>query len=207
MKGRIASMIWQSRDTLYLIIRLEEELPLEGTQFIKLTYRGVTRAYTCCNPGPSDTLELFIRLKEGGKMSGLLESARPGEEVEVEGPFTEARIEGERLLLLAGGSGLAAFMSLLRRNELGGGRDIALFVSAHRMVEVGFPGELLRMKNTKVVITLTREKGEFEHGHLSREMVEKHTDLDRTIYICGPRGFSSALKEQFEDRKPHVLSW
>ena len=206
MNGKIASVIWQAKNTLYLLIRLEQEMSISPGTFVNLTYKGTTRSYTCCNFQPTDTLELFIKLKEGGEMSGKLESAMVGEPVEVEGPFREPPVEGKRLLLIAGGSGLAAFIPYVRENELRGERDIVLFVSSKRLVEVGFLGELLRLQKSRAVITLTREEAEgFEHGHITREMVEKYTDLNREVYACGSKAFAEAMAKQFEGAQ--VFSW
>lgn len=208
-KGKIASLIWQAKNTLYMIVQLKEPMELVIGKFVKLKYKDVERAYTVCNQEKTDMLEIFIKLKEGGKMSENFKMARVGDEMEVIGPFKEVEFKTKKVLAIAGGSGMAAFISLLRENEKTRERKIMAFISAKRLIEVGFLGELLRLKKSKVIITLTREKVEgFESGRIDKKMIEKYVKPeDYTIFVCGPKNFTKAIGDMLKEYKPHLMMW
>ena len=209
LKGEIASLIWQSPNTLYLNVKLEKSMELKIGKFVKLKYQGIERAYTICNQKKTDLLEIFIKLKEGGKMSEKLKTAKVGETMDVTGPFTEVEFKTKKILALGGGSGMAAFIALLRENEIKGDRDIVAFFSAKKLVEVGFLEELLNLKKSKVIVTLTQEKVErYEHGRINREMVEKYADPSKySIFVCGPKPFTVACGDMLKEFKPHLMMW
>ncbi len=209
VKGRFAELKWLSDESLEARVKLEKPMQFAPGQFINLLYRGTERSYTVCNHRPGNLLEMFIRMKPGGEMSGKLKGARVGDPVEVKGPFVEARFEEKKLLCLSGGSGMAAFVALVRAVEEGLDKEVVLFISARRLAEVGFREELERLRRSRVVITLTREEREGYHsGRINRELVEQHVDpAGYAIYICGPEPFTLALGEALKEFKPHLLRW
>ncbi|MBR9689969.1 MAG: hypothetical protein GOV01_03680 [Candidatus Altiarchaeota archaeon] len=208
-KGKIESLIWQHHNILYMIIKLEKKMNLEIGRFIKLNYKGVERSYTVCNFGNTDVLELFIKMKEGGEMSQKFEISEVGDEVSVTGPFKEADFSGKKIIGIGGGSGMAAFISLIRDAEKKKDRDVVMFVSSKKLVEVGFLGELQKLKHSKAIITLTKEKSEgCESGRITKEMIIRHIDpKDYQIFICGPKSFTVAIGEILKEYKPHLMMW
>ncbi|MBR9680374.1 MAG: FAD-dependent oxidoreductase [Candidatus Altiarchaeota archaeon] len=209
LKGEIASLVWQSPNTLYLNVKLEKPIELEVGKFVKLKYKEIERAYTICNQEKTNLLEIFIKLKEGGKMSEALKTAKVGDKMDVTGPFTEVEFKTNKILALGGGSGMAAFIALLRENEIKGDRKIVAFFSAKKLVEIGFLEELLNLKKSKVIITLTQEKVEgHEHGRINREMVEKYVDPSKySVFACGPKPFTIACGDMLKEFKPHLMMW
>jgi len=78
------------------------------------------RAYSIASP-PGDTaaLELAVEHLEDGEVSGWFhEVAAPGDRVELRGPFAEHFVlrddDAGAVLMLAGGSGVAPFLSMIR---------------------------------------------------------------------------------------------
>lgn len=210
IKGIVANVHWQADNTLVLKVKLEKKMDFEIGQFIQLTYKDVTRNYSCCNFGEGNMLEMLIRVKPGGKMSGLLADMKAGEEVAVEGLFKEADFSKDKLLCIAGGSGQAAFMSLIRAVEEGAvDKDVVLFISSRKLEKVGFLEELRMLKKSKAVITLTRENREgCEEGRITLDMIKKHVDPEGyAIFICGPEEFTKSLGETLKEYKPHMMSW
>ena len=210
LNGIVANVDWQSENTLILRIKLEKLLDFKPGQFINMTYHGVTRSHSVCNFEKGNLLELLVKMKPGGKMSELLKEMKAGEEVKVEGPFNEADFSGDKLLCLAGGSGQAAFMSLVRAVEDGKlKKDVVALFSSRRLSDIGFLNEIQNLKKVKVVITLTRDSNkDYEEGRISREMVDKYAKpKNYKLLICGPEGFTKAMGEMFKEFEPHLMSW
>ena len=121
----------------------------------------------------------------------------------------------KKAVFLAGGTGLAPFMSMLRHIKLtNAGTDAILMYSVKYPTEVILKDELVRLSSelkTKLVVTVTRPQSDpqappplqqlpdqfNETGHIDANMISKYCkDLgERTFYICGPLKFVQALKQ------------
>ena len=209
VKGTIAELNWLSEESLEVKVALEQEMEFGPGQFINLTFRGTTRSFTVCNHRPGDRLELFIRMKPDGEISGKLKTAKVGEDVEIKGPFPEAKLDDKKLLCIGGGSGMAAFVALVRAVEEGLDKEVVLFISARRLAEVGFREELESLKRSRVIITLTREEREgYANGRINKEFIENHVNpADYSIFVCGPEKFTLAIGETLKEFKPHLMRW
>ena len=113
--------------------------------------------------------------------------------------------EDRKVLFIAGGTGLAPFMSMLKYiRKLKSGTDVVLLYS------IRFPNEIIRKEELeqlekdigmKMVITVTRQENSEgwngEKGHIDDAMISKYTPdiMDRTTYICGPLPFVKAMKD------------
>jgi ferredoxin-NADP reductase/ferredoxin len=120
--GTIAELEPAARDTLRLVVQLDPAASqFEPGQFVDLEIPGrdVRRSYSMANTGNWDgRLEFFIRLRPGGLFSSYLrDEARVGDELTVRGPQGAfgLRETGMRpRLFIAGGSGLAPLLSMVR---------------------------------------------------------------------------------------------
>ena len=78
---------------------------------------GAKRSFSMANLPGSDEIELIIKRYPGGRLSGLLEgSISPGDTIGYTGPYgsLHARDSERPILMIAGGSGMAPILSLLR---------------------------------------------------------------------------------------------
>jgi len=98
----------------------QDPLDYEPGQYVRLTLPGpgVSRDYSMANlPTRERQLEFLIRVLPGGAFSGYVaDRARPGELVDIEGPFGRfwLRREAPPPVFVAGGTGVAPIMSMLR---------------------------------------------------------------------------------------------
>jgi benzoate/toluate 1,2-dioxygenase reductase component len=78
---------------------------------------GETRSYSFASAPGDDRLAFLIRDIPGGKMSGFIRAAEPGAAVEFTGPSGSFYLRDvtRPVLFLAGGTGLAPFLSMLRQ--------------------------------------------------------------------------------------------
>ncbi len=110
-----------------------------------------------------------------------------------------------KVAFIAGGTGLAPFISMLRHiKSTKSESDNILFYSARFATEIISREELesyTREIGTKLVITVTRPQPNDgwtgQTGHINAEMVKQYAPdfLERTFYICGPLEFVKAVKD------------
>jgi ferredoxin-NADP reductase len=164
------------------------------------------RSYSIASAPELGALELTVERLDDGEVSPyLVDEVRPGDELELRGPiggyFTWRVEDGGPLVLIAGGSGLAPLMAMLRhRATQGSDVDARLLVSARHEEDLLFADELaaLAAGGLDVRITLTRERPPGWQGLVGRVDEPMLTELGpgaaegpRT-YVCGPTGFVEA---------------
>jgi ferredoxin-NADP reductase len=167
----------------------------------------ISRAFSIASSPTASYLEFFISMVHG-RFTSHLDAAKVGDTYYITGPYGQFRFTPEKdkkVLFLAGGTGLAPFMSMLRQiKDMQSDNDIVLIYS------VKFPTEIIRKQELeelekilklKVIITVTRpQEGDGwngETGHINAEMIKKYApDVNgRTIYVCGPLGCVNAMKD------------
>jgi ferredoxin-NADP reductase len=153
------------------------------------------RSYSLSS-APGDPAAVTVERIEGGEVSPyLVDEAQPGDELELRGPvggwFVWTADRGGPLQLIAGGSGLAPLMSMLRHQRRSGSdAEVRLLLSARGPQDVLFAGEL-----ADPVITYTRETPPGWTGYarrVDREMLAEVAFPPPTrpwIFVCGPTGF------------------
>ncbi len=162
------------------------------------------RSYSITSPPEVREISLAVERLEEGEVSPYLASeVRPGDRFELRGPiggyFVWTVEKGGPLVLIAGGSGIAPLMSMLRHRAVQKAKFPAtLLYSARRYEEIIFREELDRMAasdpNLQVAYTLTREQPASWHGgnkRIDRDSLMTFVPApgDRPqIYVCGPSG-------------------
>jgi ferredoxin-NADP reductase len=145
--------------------------------------------------GPAVTVE---RIDDGEVSPYLVDEAQRGDALEVRGPvggwFVWNAADGGPLQLIAGGSGLAPLMSMLRhRQRSGSDAEARLLLSARRPEDVLFADELPGL-GIEPVITYTRESPPGWTGYARRvdrallEEVVFPPERGPRIFVCGPTG-------------------
>jgi ferredoxin-NADP reductase len=162
------------------------------------------RSYSIAS-GPEDHhLVLTVERLDDGEVSPyLVGELRPGDELELRGPiggyFVWRQSMTGPLLLVAGGSGIVPFRSILRhRAAVNSDVAVRLLYSARTLEDVIYREELETQAagdGVDVRFALTREWPEDWSGHRGRidgavleEVGWPAAELPLT-YICGPSGF------------------
>jgi len=134
--------------------------------------------------------------------------AKIGDVFFLRGPNGQFRFDpsvDKKVIFIAGGTGLAPFISMLRHIKVTDSKsDVILIYSTKYPTEVISKDELNSYASdlgTKIIITVTRPKeGDGwtgRTGHIDAQML-KDTAPDiseRTMYICGPLAFVKAVKD------------
>lgn len=169
------------------------------------------RSYSIASAPEAPRLALTIeRLEEGEVSPYLTEEARPGDAIELRGPiggyFTWTAADGGPLVLVAGGSGIAPLMAMLRhRAAIDSHVPATLLYSSRSWDEIIFRDELARMAAAdpalRVVHTLTRSQPVGWTGFRRRidaamlDEVAGKPPLGAIAFVCGP----TALVERAAD--------
>jgi len=163
------------------------------------------RSYSIASPPEDDLLTLTVERVDDGEVSPyLVDDLRAGDQFELRGPigryFVWTVATHGPLWLIAGGSGIAPLMAMLRHRARRKVRARALLLYSSRSLDdIIYREELDRMArgdpDLRVVNTLTRKQPERWTGHRGRINRALLADAgfpprqDPKIYVCGPTSF------------------
>jgi len=173
------------------------------------------RSYSLASPADDARLEITVERLEDGEVSPyLVDVLQPGDRLELRGPiggyFVWEPGRGGPLLLLAGGSGVAPLMAMIRARIRAGSTEVVrLLVSSRSWDDVIFRNELERIDQeidgVEVVHALTRSQPEGWKGfdrRVDRDMVAEvawATHERPLCYVCGPTGFVETAARSLAD--------
>ena len=162
------------------------------------------RSYSIASAPEEAHLVLTVERLDDGEVSPyLVDELQPGDELELRGPIGgyfvwEAPLGGP-LLLVAGGSGVVPFRSILRHyRAIESSVPVRLLYSARSLAEVIYREELMEIaaeEGIDVRFTLTREQPQGWHGYgrrIDRELLDEvdWPPSERPlVYVCGPTAF------------------
>ena len=161
------------------------------------------RSYSIASAPEDDQLVLTVERLEDGEVSPYLtDELRPGDELELRGPiggyFVWEASTGGPLLLVAGGSGVVPFRSMLRHRAAAVSTVPArLLYSARTLDDVIYRDELAQLADDDVEVrfTLTRAWPEGWQGYrrrIDRRLLEEVAwprEEQPLVYVCGPTPF------------------
>ncbi|QGK69248.1 1,6-dihydroxycyclohexa-2,4-diene-1-carboxylate dehydrogenase [Allosaccharopolyspora coralli] len=186
-----------------------DELAYLPGQYVNIAVPGTdeSRSYSFSNAPDEHTLTFLVKLSPGGVMSTYLtERARVGDEISFTGPHGSFFLrETERpALLVAGGTGLAPIMSILRKL-----RADNTTRPVHVLYGVSTDEDLVELDT---VDGLTSEIGAVGWEHCVADpqssaankgfvtsllRAEQVYDGDVDVYLCGPPPMVEAVREHF----------
>ena len=158
------------------------------------------RSYSIASAPEGSRVELTVERLDDGEVSPYLAGElRPGDQIELRGPvggyFVWEPGQGGPLLLVAGGSGVAPLMAMIRtRAASGSDAETCLLLSSRGWDEIIYRNELERLcgGGLRVVHTLTRSQPPGWSGYARRIDAEMLADVGPPpaerprIYVCGP---------------------
>ena len=116
--AEVAAVETVAAETLRLELQVPGALAFEPGQYVRIQPAGAGfhRSYSMANVPGTDRLQFFVRLVAGGAFSQWLAGARPGDRVELSAPHGTFFLRDEQRprLFVAGGTGVAPFLSMLR---------------------------------------------------------------------------------------------
>jgi phenol hydroxylase P5 protein len=120
--GTVTELRDIARETRLVRIELDGPMTFAPGQYVSITVpgRGVTRTYSMANPPAQDTtIELNVRRTSGGAASDgwVFSTLAVGDRVELSGPYGRFVLHPARpepAIMIAGGTGLAPILSMIR---------------------------------------------------------------------------------------------
>lgn len=198
-----------SETSFGLRVKLAKPINFLPGQYVNLTVPGTDkhRSYSFSSAPGSQEGTFLIRNLPGGVMSTYLgEQAKPGDALTATGPmgaFYLRPVERPQLWL-AGGTGLAPFLSMLEQvAEQGSEQPIVLYYAVTRaadLVELDRVKELAEKIGNVSVITILaaaeddHDRKGFVTDHLTAEDLN---DGDCDVYLCGPPPMVDAVRAHF----------
>jgi ferredoxin-NADP reductase len=164
------------------------------------------RSYSIAS-APGEPVALTVERLEDGEVSPYLtEELRAGDQIEIRGPIGgyfvwDGDDETTPLLLVAGGSGVVPFRSILRRRlDLDGTAPVRLLYSARSVPDIIYKRELDQQPaGVEVIYTLTRQQPAGWTGRSGRVnktmLAEVAWDPGQAplAFVCGPTPFVEAV--------------
>jgi ferredoxin-NADP reductase len=163
------------------------------------------RSYSIASAPGEPVMITVERLDDGEVSPYLTEELRAGDEIEIRGPiggyFVWDAADPAPVLLIAGGSGVVPFRSMLRHRErTGATAPVRLLYSARSLPDVIYRAELDKApEGVEVIYTLTRQQPPEWTGHRGRVNaallgeVAWPADRQPASYVCGPTPFVEAV--------------
>lgn len=212
--GRMARVEQLSEDSIELAVDLDDdtELTFLPGQYINIQVPGSeeTRSYSFSSRPGDKCASFLIRNVPDGLMSGYLTgAAKPGERLTMTGPLGSFYLREVKrpLLMLAGGTGLAPFLSMLKLlEEKGCDQPVHMIYGVSRddhLVKLSeleiFAETLPEFSYTTVVADEASQhprKGYVTH-HMAPEVLH---DGDVDVYLCGPPPMVDAVLKHFREQ-------
>ncbi|SFH32231.1 benzoate 1,2-dioxygenase electron transfer component BenC [Modicisalibacter xianhensis] len=214
LTGQVARVEQLSEDSIELTVDLDDEADLTFLpgQYINIKVPGSeeTRSYSFSSR-PGDTCASFlIRNVPDGLMSGYLTgAAKPGDSLTMTGPLGSFYLrEAKRpLLMLAGGTGLAPFLSMLELLvEKGSDQPIHMIYGVSRddhLVKLEALDDFAERLPGFSYTTVVADEGS---DHPRKGYVTHHMDADVLydgevdVYLCGPPPMVDAVLKHFREQ-------
>jgi benzoate/toluate 1,2-dioxygenase reductase subunit len=170
---------------------------------------GQHRSYSFSSAPGETKISFLIKKIPGGVMSTWLEAAKPGDKLDLQGPLGSFYLRDVQrpLLFLAGGTGLAPFLSMLevlaRSNSQ---QHVHLIYGVTRdldLVQVeAIDAYVARLPNFSYATVVA----DAASNHPRKGWVTQHipanalNDGDVDVYLCGPPPMVDAVRKYFDDQ-------
>jgi NAD(P)H-flavin reductase/ferredoxin len=177
-------------------------------QFVNVEVPGTdgVRAFSMANPpSASSEIELIVRIFPGGKFGEYLKYAKRGQAVRVSGPVgsLKMRLSYRKILMVAGGSGMAPMLSMLtdlaQKNDR---RPATIFFGARTCEELYYTDRLKALCDLSAhaeFVPVVEDAGEGwdgERGLVTDAIARRMGSLrGYDAYLCGPPPMVEAARE------------
>lgn len=169
---------------------------------------GDHRSYSFSTAPGDRSLGFLIKKIPGGLMSTWLARARPGDRLDLTGPMGSFYLrEGDGpLLFLAGGTGLAPFLSMLEvLARAGSRRHIHLIYGVTRDLDLVLVDEVAAYAGRLPNFTFATVVADPASDHPRKGWVTQHMPQDMLaagevdVYLCGPTPMVDAVRHYLDD--------
>ncbi len=205
VQASVAGVEALSETSFRLRVTLPTAMPFLPGQYVNVQVPGTaaTRAYSFSSDPQALEASFLIRNIPGGLMSGYLSRAQAGDKMMLTGPMGAfyLRPVTRPQVFLAGGTGLAPFLSMLEQiATTGTDQPIRLFYAVTRDADLVEMDRLTRLAGLIPSLSLTTIVADPASGHARQGFVTDHlTAADlwegaADVYLCGPPPMVEAVR-------------
>ncbi len=194
--GEVLGVRQVASETMLLEVSIPEGIQFEPGQYVRIHPAGTDfhRSYSMANLPGSRRLEFFVRLVPDGAFSKWLASAKAGDRVELSVPHGTffLRDEDRPRLFVAGGTGVAPFLSMLRSLKAQScAQPTTLLIGARTHGHLFALDELesIRHDLPHVDVKLAVEQdasADCHSGYATDLIANLGLDPSTRVYLCGP---------------------
>jgi NAD(P)H-flavin reductase/ferredoxin len=198
---------------LVLCVREPADFSFVPGQYVDLWVpndaNGARRSFSLANLPGDGLIELMIKRYPGGRLSGLLDGQiKPGDEIRFTGPYGAFHLRpSERpILMVAGGSGMAPILSVLRQ-LVGEGcaRPVRLFYGARAERDLFHMQEIERLGDKLGDFSFEAVLSDVEGGKLVSDAVDEFLARSASfaapdVYMCGPPAMLEAAEPMLVEK-------
>ncbi|UJW77026.1 benzoate 1,2-dioxygenase electron transfer component BenC [Rhizobium sp. SL42] len=168
---------------------------------------GQSRSYSFSSAPGDKRLGFLIKKIPGGVMSNWLADAKPGDRLDITGPLGSFYLREVKrpLLFLAGGTGLAPFLSMLEVLARAGSEQVIhMIYGVTRDLDLVLVEEIAayaaRLLNFSFITVVADEVSNHPHkGWVTQHMpAEVLHGGDVDVYLCGPPPMVDAVRRHFD---------
>ncbi|MEX3812654.1 benzoate 1,2-dioxygenase electron transfer component BenC [Paraburkholderia sp. BR13439] len=221
-QGRLTSIERVSESTIAFAAQLEDRVGLEfkAGQYVNVTVPGTdqTRSYSFSSGTQDRDVSFLVRNVPQGLMSTwLAEKAKVGAALEFKGPYGGFYLReiGRPVLMLAGGTGLAPFLSMLDEVLKSGGSKypIHLILGVNTDNDLVCVDQLERYAKLIPGFTYATVIADKTSAHPRKGWVTDHieaahlNDGEVDIYLCGPPAMVDAVSKYLKDQNVNPTSF
>jgi len=202
-------------DVRHFLFETSEPFTFVPGQFLSIQQafddKKITRAYSIASePLNTNRFELCLDLVKEGRISPRLFAMQPGDAIEIKPPMGMfvLKTPPRDSLLIATGTGIAPFRSMLRAHAHDPARQFTLLFGARHEHDLLYRAEFEQMERLRFLPTLSRpgESWSGRRGYVQEhlnEAIGERRDMD--VFLCGMKEMvdqvRNMLKEKGFDRK------
>jgi propane monooxygenase reductase subunit len=216
--GKISAIETLTHDIRKFDVELDEAMEFRAGQYADITLPGaeVTRSYSMANsPSEQNTLSFIIKIYPDGAFSDLLASSlKPGDPIEIEGPFGTSyrnpKHEGPTLLV-GGGSGMAPLWSILNDiAETDASKPVRFYYGARTEQDLFYLDEITalaeKLDDFEFIPALSEQQATegwagargFVHENVASGYADTGRNITLDAYACGPPPMVEAVLSVFQ---------
>ncbi len=196
-----------THDIVRVVLRVSEEFDFTPGQYVDVWVPGLDgerRSFSMANLPGDGQIELVIKRYPGGRFSGLLGSGvQVGSSLSLTGPYGSLRVrESSRpILMIAGGSGMAPIVSLLRAlSDAGCPRPVRFFYGSRTQDDLFWVSEIEALGSALPDFRFIPVVGGFVHEAVDEFLAGADAPPDPDVYMCGPPPMVEAAEAMLAGR-------
>lgn len=173
-------------ESTYVLRFARGDFDFQAGQYIVIGPQGSKqkREYSIYSSVTSPYLEVLIKEVDDGFISQKLRKCKPGDLLEVEGPFgyfilDEKKIPERKFLFIASGTGISPFHSMIKSNP----HIKYTLLHGVRQLNEGYERE--QYERGKYIQCTSREKGSEFYGRVTEYLKNNPVDPGIHCYLCG----------------------